>query len=181
MVAVGFWHGNVVLEATFHRGKKRVNDAENKVATRDVVDDEAEGDEVVDAVDVLVVLCKLFVEGIDGFDAAVAFVFDMLFLEGVFDGLTGFGELLVRLGEVFLGKLLEELITLWVEVTEGGFFDFDADVPHLEAVGERRENFKRLTGNFLLLGGWESAKGAKVVEAVGELDDKDANVLTGRN
>ena len=65
LVAVLFWHGNVVFEATVHRVEKRMDDAEDEVAGGSVLDDEAKSDDVVNAVDVLVVFSELFMKRID--------------------------------------------------------------------------------------------------------------------
>ena len=127
-----------------------MNNAECQIAGCDVFDDEAERDKVVNAIDVLVVFCELFVKRVDRFDAAVAAVRDVFFFERVFDGVLGVLELFVGLLEALFGEILEELEAARVEVAEAGFFDFDADVTHLEAVGERREDFERFARDFFL-------------------------------
>ena len=119
-----------------------MNDAKNEVTGRDVFNDKTQRNKVVDAVDILVVFGELFVQGIDGFDAAIAFVFDFFFLESVFDGALGVFELFVGLFEVFFGEVLKEFEATWVEVAEAGFLDLDTDVSHLEAVSERGEDFE---------------------------------------
>ena len=81
--------------------------------------------------DVLVVFCKLFVQGINGFDAAVALVFDFFFFEGFLNGVLGVFKLFVGLLEAFFGEILEEFEAARIEVAEAGLFDFDADVTHL--------------------------------------------------
>jgi hypothetical protein len=65
-----------------------VDDAENEIAGCDVFDDKAQGDEVVDAVDVLVVFGEFFMQRIDGFNAAIAFVFDFFFFDILYNAIT---------------------------------------------------------------------------------------------
>ena len=65
LVAVLFRHGDVVFDTTFERGVEGVDETEDKVAVSDVFDDDAEGGEVIDSVDVLVIFRKFTVERID--------------------------------------------------------------------------------------------------------------------
>lgn len=104
LVSVLLGHGDVIFDAAWHGFEEGMDDAEDEVAGRDIGDDEAEGDEVVDALDVLVVFGELFVEAIDRFGAAVALVFDTFFLEGGFDGVLGFFEFFVGLFEAIFGQ-----------------------------------------------------------------------------
>ncbi len=118
---------------------------------------------------------------INRFDAAVALVFDMFFLEEILDGLAGVVELFVSALEAVFGELLELLVTLWIEIFETGFLDFDTDATHLETVGEWGKDIERFARDFLLFIWREGAEGAEIMEAVGEFDDEDADVLTGRD
>lgn len=91
----------------------------------------------------------------------------MFLFESLLDGfLCGF-KLFVGFFEAFSGKFFEFLVALRVNIHETGFFDFDTDAAHLETVGEWREDLERFAGDFLLLVGWECAKGTKVMKAIG--------------
>lgn len=103
----------------------------------------------------------------------------MFFFEGVFDFFAGMFEFVVSLFDASIGKLAEFLVTFWVEIFKGYFLDLDANFTHLETVGEWGENFERFTRDFALLVGRKSRESAEIVQAVGELDDEDTNVLTG--
>ena len=120
-------------------------------------------------------------ERVDGFDATVAFIFDMLALEGLLDGLLGAFEFFVGLFQAFSGEFFQFFIASGVDIFEAGFFDFDARASHLKAVGEWRKNFERLAGDFLLFFGRESAQGAQIVKAVSKFDDENTDVLAGSN
>ena len=65
LIAVLLRDGDVVFYAAIHRTEKGMNEAEREVASRDVCDDETKRNKVIDAVDVLVVFCELFVKRID--------------------------------------------------------------------------------------------------------------------
>ena len=51
----------------------------------------------------------------------------------------------------------------------------------MEAVGERGEDFEGFAGNFLLFSWRKGAKSTEIMEAVGEFDDEDADILSGCN
>ena len=104
LVAVLLWHCDVIFDAAWHGFEEGMDDTENEVTGRNIGDDEAEGDDVVDALDVLVVFGELFVEAVDRFSAAVAGVFDVFFFEGVFDGFLGLFKLFVGLFEAIFGQ-----------------------------------------------------------------------------
>ena len=177
LVAVEFRDGDVVFEAVFDWGVEGVDEAEDEVAVGDVFDDDAEGDEVVDFGDVLVVFGEFAVEGVDGFDAGVDFKLELFGVEAAADfgfdgaegGFAGFG---VGFEEVF-----EFFVAAGVDVGEGEVGELDAEAAHVEALGERGENFEGFFADFFLFFGREGGEGADVVEAVGEFDDEDADVV----
>ena len=167
LVAILFWHGNIVFDAAIHGMKKGVNNAKDKIAGCGVFDNKAQSDDVVDAVDVLIVFGKLLMQRIDGFDAAIAAIFDVFLFEGLLDGFLCGLELFVGFFEAFSGEFFEFLVALRINIHETGFFDFDTNAAHLEAVGKWREDLERLAGDFLLLVRRECAKGTKVVKTIG--------------
>ncbi len=179
LVTVLFWHGDIVLDAAVHWVEFGMNNTKNEIAGRDVFDDESQSNDVVDAIDVLIVFGELFVQGIDGFDATVAFVLDAFGFESLFDGRLSAFELFVGAFEALFGDVFELVVALAVEIVERGLLDFDANVAHLKTVGKRSEDFERFAGDFLLFVWTEGTEGAEVVEAVGEFDDKNADVLAG--
>ena len=103
----------------------------------------------------------------------------MFFFEGIFDGLLGGFEFVVGLFEPAGGEFFELFVAAGIDVFEAGFLNFDTDAAHLETVGERGKYLERFEGDFFLFFGRESAERAKVVETVGNFDNKDANVLAG--
>ena len=76
-------------------------------------------------------------------------------------------------GDFFLER--EERFGL--EIAEREIFELIADQTHSEAMGDGRVNIERFAGDALLLRGLEIFERAHVVEAVGELDQHDANVV----
>ncbi len=73
-------------------------------------------------------------------------------------------------------SLRELLVGEGVGVAEGEVFELAAQLAHAQAVGERSVDVERLAGDALLLFGLQVLERAHVVQAVGELDDDDADV-----
>ena len=71
LVSVLLWGGNIIFDTAVHGGKKGMDESECEVAGGDVIKNEAEGDKVVNAINVLVVFVEFFVKGINGFYATV--------------------------------------------------------------------------------------------------------------
>ncbi len=62
-------------------------------------------------------------------------------------------------------------------ILESEVFEFATNLAHAETVGDGGVNFERLAGDFLLAFGIEMFERAHVVQAVGELDEDDADVV----
>lgn len=177
LVAVLFGHSDVVLDAATHWGVERVDDTEDEVAIGNIVNNNAESGEVVDGVNVLVALHEFFVERIDGFDATIHFKFNFFFFEMGADFLFDFMESFFSGLVAFFDEILEVEVAFGVDIRERDISHLDAKAPHVEAVGERGENFKRFFGDFLLFVRREGGESAEIVKAVGKFDNEDADVV----
>ena len=80
-----------------------------------------------------------------------------------------------------LNFLFELSVALGIDIFEGEVGHFDAEQAHIEPVSERCENFERFFGDFALLVRRKSGEGAEIMEAIGELDDKDTDVIAKSN
>ena len=102
---------------------------------------------------------------------------DAVFLEQRRQRVLDLGDhALVALEDV--GQPLDDrAIGLGIDVAESEFLEFLAHVLHAHAAGERRIDLHRLLGDPQPLGLRHVVERAHVVQAVGELDQKDAHVL----
>ena len=73
--------------------------------------------------------------------------------------------------------LFHLLVTDRIEEAEAEVFKFSADFAHAETVGDGRVDFQSLFGDLMLAVGLQMLEGAHVVQAVGELDEDDADVV----
>jgi len=176
LVEVGTGHGDVVFEATGDGAPELMDDAEGSVTVASGIGDDADGEDVVDLVEGALLADALQMNGVEALDAAFDFGGDGAFDEFFADGVLNFVE------EFFVGAALAGEIFLeaegagGLESVEGEVFKLATDEAHAEAMGDGSVEVEGLTGDTVLFFGREELQGAHVVEAVGKLDDDDADV-----
>ena len=154
-----------------------MDDAEGGVAVTQVGDDDAHAAEVVDLVELLAVEDHLLVDRVEVLGAARDVGGDAHLAQG---------QLQLRLhllhvdvvGRRPLGHhLLDLRVALRMDDGEGEVLEAPLHLLHPEAVGQGRVDVEGLLGDAPLLPLGERGDGLHVVEAVGQLDDEDADVL----
>lgn len=150
LVTILLWHGNVIFHATIHWREEGMDNTEHEITGGSIGDNEAQGNNIVNTVDVLIVFGEFFMQRVNRFYATVATVGDTFFFERMLNGLTGVLEFFVGLSEAFGGEVFEIFKTFWIDVTEGSFLDFNTNATHLKTVGKWRKNFERFASDFLL-------------------------------
>ena len=177
LVEVGPRHGDEILDAAGYGAPEVVDDAENGVAILHGVGDDAHGVEVVDLVDADALALQFSVDAVEALDAALDAAGDAGFLEAVaqhaFDPRH---ESFAGFAARFDGGA-DLLVSDGIDVLETEVFEFAANLAHAETVGDGGVDFERLAGDFLLAFGIEMFEGTHVVQAVGELDEDDADVV----
>ncbi len=91
------------------------------------------------------------------------------------------GEVLLAFGSAIGDEADDLVVDLGVEDLEGEVLELPFDRVHAQTVGERSVDLQRLAGLLRARGGRDELPGAGVVEAVGEFDDEDADVLGHRD
>ena len=157
-----------------------MDDAEGRVTVADLVDQDADGVDVVDLAELGALALHLLPDAVDVLRATLEVGVDAGCLE------VGL-ELRDRAVDVALATLapgIEELgelaEALGLEGLEGQVLELPLHLPDPEPLGERRVDLHRLAGDALLLLAREAVQRAHVVEPVGELDQDDADVLGHR-
>ncbi len=177
LVEVGLGHRDVVLEPARDGAPVLVDDAERGVGVLEARRDDAEGEVVVELGDVDPLPAELLEDRVVALDAEADLGVDPRRVEAadqtVADALGGalphlhlLGDLVVQLGEV-----------MGVEMEEGEVLEVPLDPRHAEAVGDRRVDLQGLARDAAPRLGLQVLQGLHVVQAVGELDDDDADVL----
>ncbi len=173
-------HGDVILEAARDRAPNMMHHAQRGVAASLRVRDHAHGKQIVHLLEAALLPLDFAVQRIEPLDARFQLrgntAFDELRANRALDFLQ---EPLVN-GAFFRDLFLESEKGFGLEKAEGQILKFAADDAHAEAVRDGRVNIQRFARNTLLLFMGEVFERAHVVQAVGEFDHHDANVVDHR-
>ena len=155
-----------------------VDQTQRRVTLGDIVQNDADGVDVVDLLKVLVLHIHLAVDAVDALDA----VADGGLLDAVFRQMLGDGmaDLMQKLIAVLVQQVTDRLIADRVQIVQAAVLQLLLDVGDAEAVGDGRidlHRFKGLVAALLLRPG---VTGAHIVQPVAKLDDHDADILTHR-
>ena len=151
LVAVGLGHGDVVLEAALYGFPLLVHKTEHGVAVLHVLDDDAEGHDVVHLVQGEGLCEHLFVDAVLVFDAAVHLTSQSVGRQEILkhgDGL--FDELLLD-DLVILQPLGDLAVHVRPQILEAQILEITHDVVEAEAVGQGSIDVHGLLGDALLL------------------------------
>ena len=176
LVHVELRHRDVVLEPAGDRVPSRVDRAEGGVAVPDRVDQHSDAYQVVDVVELNVAGDHLLVDRVVVLRAAGDRALDPRLVQVGGEVLDDFLQQLVPARRPLGHQPRDLVITLGVERGEREVFQLPLDRVHAEAVRQRGVDLQGLAGLALLLVARHVAQGAHVVQAVGELDDQDADV-----
>ena len=155
-----------------------MNGSKGFVAVGDAGYDDTNGDEIIDAFDIHVVAAEFLVESIEPLGAT----FDVHDADTVFGkAFADAGDAPVEIGVAFAHVFLDEcegfFVCFGVEIFECQVFELAFDFADTEPVGDGGEYFHSLARDSKLFIGREVVECPHVVEAVGELDDNNANIL----
>lgn len=155
-----------------------MDDTEGFIAVSYLGDDDADSDQVIDTSDVHIMTLELLVESIEVFGSAGDIGdADLLFGEDVSEEGNGFFHVGLALVEIGFFEFSRLFVVDWVEVLETEVLELAFDLADTETVGDGGINLEGLARDALLLLWREMLEGAHVVEAIGELDDDDPDVL----
>src|SRR5206468_3526200 len=180
LVHVRLGHRDVVVELPRDRRPERVHHAKRGVAGWDVVDDDADREDVVDLFEADALPAHLLRDGPQVLGAAGEVGTDAGLLELIAERLHRFVD--VALADLATCReLLGDLaVVVGLEELEREVLELPLDLPNPEAVRQRRVDVHGLSRYALLLFRWERRERSHVVESVAELDDHDAQVVGHR-
>ena len=180
LVHVRLGHRDIVFEPARDRLVHLVDDAERGVTVADRIDDDPDGEQVVDLVKRLVLVDHLLIDGKIVLDPSGNLRFD----PGVYDMLADLTDDLLDkfLPLLFLrADFLDQfLIDPRLPVTKREVVQFGLNSRYTEPLGDRSIDIHRLRRFFQLLLAAHILQRPHIVKAVGELDDDHADVLGHR-
>ena len=141
------------------------------------VEDDAHGQNVVYLFEGDVLVLHLAPDAVGRLDACLYLVVEASFVEALADGCSELAEDLVQVGVHVCQLLSDGAVFVGVFVTETEVLKFFLHLVQAEAMCQWCIDVERLAGNLVLLAGQLAAKGAHVMEAVGNLDEDDADVV----
>ena len=180
LVAVDLGDGDVVLEATGDRLVEIVDHPQGPVAGVLPIHNDAEAEHVHDFLERLVLGLHLLVDRVQVLLAAFHLRADALSGKGFLDGSVDFVHQRLAVASGRLDGVVNALRPQRVQRSEAQVLQLHVDVVHAQAIGDGRVVVQGLPGNAPPLLPAEHAYGAHVVQAVGDLDHDDANVLRHR-
>ena len=177
LVHVRLRRADVILEAAGQRLIHVVDDAEHVVAVGDRVHDDAECAEVKNAVDVELLRVHLAVDAVDVLDAARDGGVYAVGLQALANLRAHLAHELFQRRHAFIECIRDGLVARGVEIQQREVLELPLDLLHAEAVRDGCVDLHRLKGLDALLFLALVGHRAHVVQAVGHLDEDDADVL----
>ena len=177
LIAVRFRHSDIVLEPSRHRFPHRMDDAEHRIAVLHGLDEDTHGREVIDFTELFMAALHLAVDAVKMLRTAADFRLDAGFCELSADLLHRVVDESLALPPFLLDVVDEVVVDFRLEITQAEILQFPFDAGDAEPVRERCIDLDGLAGDALLLLGRHIFQRAHVVQAVGELDHDDADIL----
>ena len=177
LVHVRLRRADVVLEAAGQRLVHIVDDTEHVVAVGDRVHDHAKRAQVKNTVDVELLRVHLAVDAVDVLDAARDGGVHALGLQALADLRAHLAHEFFERGHAFVERVRDGLVARGVEIQQREVLELPLDLLHAEAVRDGGVNLHRLEGLDALLFLALVGHRAHVVQAVGHLDEDDADIL----
>ena len=181
LVEVELGHGHVVLEPALNRLPAGVDRAQGGIAVPDAVHDHTHPDQVVDLVEGPPLHDHLLVDAPELLRTAGHLAGDAQLGETGLHLADQLRQVEVALRRTVLDHLVDLAVPLRMQRCQGQVLQLVLDLLHAQAVGQRGVDVDGLLGHPLLLVLRKGGQGAHVVEAVGQLDDQDTEVLGERH
>ena len=181
LVAVGARHGDEVLEAAGDGGPGLVDDPQRGVAVADGRRDDPERDQVVDLVEADLLPAQLLADAEQPLDSPLEGQRgDPRLAELVFERRLEPGDGLLRGAAALLHPGPQALERGRIEMPERELLELVLELAHPQPVGDGGVDVQRLLGDLQAPLLPQVAERAHVVQAVGQLDEDDADVVDHR-
>ena len=177
LVEVELGHRHVVLEPTLHRPPGGVDRTERGVAVLHRFDEHPDADQVVDVVELTALDHHLLVDAPQVLRATRDLSLHPELAKTLPHLLEHLGQIQLPLRSPGGDHVVDLGVLLRVEGGEAQVFELLLELLHTEAVSERRVHVERLPGDAGLGLRRHGAEGPHVVEAVGQFDHQDPEVL----
>ncbi|RMS61260.1 hypothetical protein ALP63_05250 [Pseudomonas syringae pv. aceris] len=176
LIAVGLGDRDVILESAGQRFVQIMYSAKHAIAGVDLVDDDAERVDIHDLVEGATLAAHLLVDAIQMFLPPTDVAFDAIDGQTMTQGLFDLVDQFLAIAPGALDRLVDSRGAHRVHRLEAQVLEFDTHTVHAQPIGDGRIDFEGFLGDAPTLFARQDFQRAHVVQAVGELDQNDANV-----
>lgn len=134
LVVIGLGHGNVVLEAVRQGLPQAVDDTQDTVAVLDVVDDDPDGEEIIDLAQVAVIFFHFLINAVKMLGPAVDFAVDVRVVKGFSQDVDGFVDDFFADVPLLFHLIDEVVVFIRFKVAKRQILQLPFDVENAEAV-----------------------------------------------
>src|SRR3989344_170376 len=181
LIAVRFWRGDIILDASRKRLPESMNDTQGAVAVGLREENDAERRDIVNLFYVFSVAEKFSVQTVKVFYAIVGFYnFNASFAQFSLEVAVHFLQALRCVFRALFMERRNPRIFLRKHIRKGEVFQLAFDASHTEAVGDRGVDFKRFKGDAALFVSTHIPEGLHIMQAIGETDDENPHVFGDR-
>ena len=158
-----------------------MNHTECAITRVDGVDDDAKCVDIVDFRERQALLLHLAVDAVQVLFAPEHMRDEALFPQAPFQAVADLGDDFLAVAADALDFLLDDAVAHRVERGEAEFLEFEADPVDAETLRDRRVDIEGFTCYTAALDRGEGAERAHVVQAIGELDEDDTDIVRHRH
>ena len=180
LVPVAFRDRDVVLEAPGHRLVEIVQQAERAIAGIDAVNDHPDRELVEHLTERKVFLAHLAIHAVERLLASDHARVEPLLMQALGHHDLDLLHQLLAVAARPPDRLRQDAVAHRIQGREAQILEFVLERIDAEPVGDRRIDVERLAGDAMAFVHRHDAQGAHVVQAIGELDEDDADIVDHR-
>ncbi|MNC30052.1 hypothetical protein D3C75_783240 [compost metagenome] len=178
LVHVRFGHGNIILETARHRLPKSMNNPECGITILNIVDDNADGKQIINFIELLVLGVHLVIDTVNMLRTPGQIPFDPHFVQFGTDAADHAVDELFPFRPLLVDQVGNAVILLRVQITEGNILHLPFNRGNPQTVRNGTKNLQRFIRNTALAFFGLIFKGTHIVQAVRQLNHNHPDILS---
>ena len=177
LIHIGLGHSDIVFEAAGHRGIHGMHDPQNRIAVLHIIHQCADGKQVINLIQCLVLVDHFFIDTEEMLRSAVNLAFDAGFIHFL---LQVFYDILHEFVPFFFFPFdlccqIKECVR--VQIFEAQVFHFGTNLGNTQSVGQGRIDIQGFLSLFFLFLRLHIVQGAHIVQPVRQFDQNYTDIL----